>query len=99
MSAGPIVWVICSEIFPLAGRDLGVTFSTASSWVCNAVVGGTFLTMLSTLGKGNTFLFYGGMQFFFIIFFMIFVPETKDVSLEKIEKNLLSGLPLRKIGK
>jgi MFS transporter, SP family, galactose:H+ symporter len=34
----------------------------------------------------------------FIIFFLIFVPETKDVSLEKIEANLLSGLPLRQIG-
>ncbi|MFI0348299.1 MAG: sugar porter family MFS transporter [Chthoniobacterales bacterium] len=99
MSAGPIVWVICSEIFPLSGRDLGITFSTASNWICNAIVAATFLSMLSKWGNGNTFLFYGGIQIFFIIFFMIFVPETKGVSLEKIESNLLSGMPLRKIGK
>jgi hypothetical protein len=30
---------------------------------------------------------------------LIFVPETKGVSLEKIEANLLSGLPLRQIGR
>jgi Sugar (and other) transporter len=41
MSAGPIIWVLCSEIYPLAGRDLGVTFSTATNWIANAIVGMT----------------------------------------------------------
>jgi len=99
MSAGPIIWVICSEIYPLAGRDLGVTFSTATNWIVNAIVGMTFLSMLGTFGEGNTFLLYGGMNVLFIIFFLLFVPETKGVSLEHIERNLMSGLPLRKIGK
>ena len=99
MSAGPIIWVLCAEIFPLSGRDLGVTFSTATNWIVNAIVGGTFLTLLSTLGNGNTFLLYGGLNALFIVFFLLLVPETKGVSLEKIESNLLSGLPLRKIGR
>lgn len=99
MSAGPIIWIICSEIFPLAGRDLGVTFSTSTNWIVNAIVGQTFLTLLDTLGNGNTFLLYGGLNALFIVFFIFFVPETKGVSLEKIERNLLSGLPLRKIGR
>jgi SP family galactose:H+ symporter-like MFS transporter len=91
--------VICSEIFPLSGRDLGITFSTATNWIVNAIVGGTFLTLLSTLGNGNTFLLYGAINVLFIIFFLMLVPETKGVSLEKIESNLLSGLPLKKIGR
>lgn len=99
MSAGPIIWVICSEIYPLAGRDLGVTCSTATNWISNAIVGQTFLTMLATFGGGNTFLLYGGLNVLFIIFFLIFVPETKGISLEHIEKNLMSGLRLRKIGR
>ena len=99
MSAGPIIWVICSEIFPLSGRDLGITFSTATNWIVNAIVGGTFLTLLNTLGNGNTFLLYGALNVLFIIFFLMLVPETKGVSLEKIESNLLSGLPLKKIGR
>ncbi|GAB4180374.1 MAG: sugar porter family MFS transporter [Terrimicrobiaceae bacterium] len=99
MSAGPIIWVICSEIYPLAGRDLGVTFSTATNWIANAIVGMTFLTMLQGLGSGNTFLLYGGLNVLFIIYFLFLVPETKGVSLEKIEANLLSGKPLRKIGR
>ena len=99
MSAGPIVWIICSEIYPLAGRDLGVTFSTATNWITNAIVGMTFLTLLSSLGGGNTFLLYGGMNALFILFFILFVPETKGVSLESIEQKLLGGAPLKKIGR
>jgi MFS transporter, SP family, galactose:H+ symporter len=98
MSAGPIIWIICSEIYPLSGRDLGVTFSTATNWVANAIVGQTFLLLLAGFGNGNTFLLYGGLNVLFIIFFLLFVPETKGVSLEKIEANLLSGLPLKMIG-
>lgn len=99
MSAGPIIWVLCSEIYPLAGRDLGVTFSTGTNWIVNAIVGMTFLSLINGFGPGYTFLLYGGMNVIFIIFFLLLVPETKGVSLEKIESNLLSGLPLRKIGR
>ena len=99
MSAGPIIWILCSEIYPNSGRDLGVTFSTSTNWCVNAIVGQTFLTLLNNLGNGNTFLMYGGLNALFILFFILYVPETKGVSLEKIESNLLSGLPLRKIGR
>ena len=98
MSAGPIIWLLCSEIFPLAGKDLGVTFSTAANWIFNAIVSGSFLTLLHYLGSANTFLLYAGFQAFSWLFFVFFVPETKGVSLEKIEANLFAGLPLRKIG-
>jgi SP family galactose:H+ symporter-like MFS transporter len=76
-----------------------VTFSTTTNWVVNAIVGQTFLTLIHVLGGGNTFLLYGGLNVLFILFFVLFVPETKGVSLEKIERNLMSGLPLRKIGR
>jgi SP family galactose:H+ symporter-like MFS transporter len=99
MSAGPIIWILCAEIFPLAGRDFGITCSTATNWTANAIVGMTFLTMLNTLGPGNTFLLYGALNALFIVFFLAFVPETKGVSLESIEKKLLSGAPLKQIGR
>jgi len=98
MSAGPIIWILCSEIYPNSGRDLGITFSTSTNWFVNAIVGQTFLTLLNTLGNGNTFLMYGGLNALFILFFLLYVPETKGVSLERIEALLLSGVPLRKIG-
>ena len=97
MSAGPIIWVLCSEIYPNSGRDLGVTFSTGTHWIVNAIVGMTFLTLLTHLGPGFTFLLYGGMNVLFIFFFLALVPETKGVSLEQIERNLMSGLAARRI--
>ncbi len=99
MSAGPIIWILCSEIFPNSGRDLGITFSTSTNWIVNAIVGQTFLTLLTTLGNGNTFLMYGGLNALFIVFFLLYVPETKGVSLETIEAKLLAGVPLRQIGR
>ncbi len=98
VSSGPITYVICSEIFPLSGRDLGITFTTVASWLSTAAVGGTFLTMIHHLGSQITFLIYGILQAFFLLFFVYFVPETKGVSLEHLESNLLAGKPLRKIG-
>lgn len=99
MSAGPIIWVICSEIYPLAGRDFGITCSTGTNWIANAVVGMTFLTLISGLGPGYTFLMYGGFNVAFILIFLALVPETKGVSLEHIEQRLLAGKRLRDIGR
>ncbi len=99
MSAGPIIWVICSEIYPLSGRDFGITISTATNWVCNAIIGATFLTLLQVAGPAHTFWLYGGLNVVFIIVLFIFVPETKGVSLEKIEDNLMSGKRLVRIGR
>lgn len=99
MSAGPIIWVLCSEIYPLAGRDIGITVSTATNWFCNAIVGATFLTLLNTIGDDMTFWLYGSLNLIFIFIIFIFSPETKGVSLEKIEKNLFAGKKLRRIGR
>ncbi|MFH1038370.1 MAG: sugar porter family MFS transporter [PVC group bacterium] len=98
-SAGPIIWVICSEIYPLSGRDFGITCSTATNWIANGIVGLTFLSLLQGIGPTATFLLYGGIEVLFIIFFLFWVPETKDVSLEKIAQNLLAGKKLRDIGR
>lgn len=98
MSAGPLIWVLCSEIQPLKGRDFGITCSTATNWIANMIVGATFLTMLHSLGNANTFWVYAGLNLFFIILTLWLVPETKHVSLERIERNLMQGRPLREIG-
>ncbi|HKN04099.1 MAG TPA: sugar porter family MFS transporter [Buttiauxella sp.] len=98
MSAGPLIWVLCSEIQPLKGRDFGITCSTATNWIANMIVGATFLTMLNTLGNANTFWVYAALNLFFIVLTLWLIPETKHVSLEHIERNLMKGRRLREIG-
>ncbi len=76
MSAGPLIWVLCSEIQPLKGRDFGITCSTATNWIANMIVGATFLTMLNTLGNANTFWVYAALNVLFILLTLWLVPET-----------------------
>jgi SP family galactose:H+ symporter-like MFS transporter len=83
---------------PTKGRDFGISVSTLTNWVANFVVGLTFLTMLNSWGSGITFGFYALLNALFFVFTIFFVPETKGVSLEHIEANLMAGKPLRNIG-
>ena len=98
MSAGPVVWMLCSEIQPLKSREFGIACSTMTNWITCAIVGATFLSLIDTLGSANTFWVYAGLNAFVIVLTVAFIPETKGVSLEDIEKNLMSGKKLRNIG-
>ncbi|MCB8883333.1 sugar porter family MFS transporter [Acidisoma cellulosilytica] len=98
MSAGPLIWVLCSEVQPTKGRDFGIAASTLTNWVANFIVGITFLTMLNSFGSGLTFGIYAALNLLFFFFTIFFVPETKGVTLEHIEANLMAGKPLRNIG-
>jgi SP family galactose:H+ symporter-like MFS transporter len=98
MSAGPLIWTLCSEVQPLKGRDFGIGASTLTNWVANGIVGLTFLSLLNGIGHAATFWLYGGLNLVFLIITVMLIPETKGVSLEQIERNLMAGKPLREIG-
>lgn len=55
--------------------------------------------MLNTIGDGNTFWLFGGLNLVFLLLTVALIPETKNITLERIEHHLMSGLPLRKIGR
>ena len=98
-SAGPLIWVLCSEVQPLRGRDFGIACSTFTNWAANFIVGNTFLTLLNTIGNAQTFWLYGALNALFIVVTLALVPETKGVSLESIERKLMGGKRLREIGR
>jgi len=98
MSAGPLVWTLCSEVQPLKGRDFGIGCSTVTNWVANMIVGATFLSLLDGIGRAPTFWLYAGLNLTFILFTFALVPETRGVTLEHIERNLMRGVPLRDLG-
>lgn len=98
MSAGPLIWTVCSEIQPLNGRDFGIGASTFTNWAANWVVGLTYPLLLVGIGYASTFWLYAGFNALFIVLTFWLVPETKGISLEHIERNLMAGKPLRRIG-
>lgn len=98
LSAGPIVWTICAEIQPLQGREFGVSCSTLANWIMNFLVGTYFLFASEMFGTINIFIALAVLNFIFLFFFYYFVPETKNVSLETIEKNLMLGKKLKNLG-
>ncbi|CAK7193230.1 Galactose-proton symporter [Commensalibacter sp. Nvir] len=99
MSAGPVIWLLCAEIQPLKGREFGITCSTFTCHIAGMIVSLTFLSLLSTLGGAHTFYLYALLNTLSFVVVYLFVPETKNISLEHIEKNLMEGKKLRNIGR
>ena len=99
MSAGPLMWVLCAEIQPLGGRDFGIAMSTFTNWMTNLLVGVSFLSLMKAIGTGGTFWLFAGLNALFLLLTILFVPETKGMSLAVIEKRLMQGTKLRKLGR
>lgn len=98
-SWGPVAWVICAEIFPLKGREMGMTVTTIIHWTSAGLVMANALSFMNAFGNASIFFVFGGFCMLAIIFLKCFVPETKGASLEQIEKNLENGVALKDIGK
>ena len=105
MSSGPITWSLCAEIFPLKGRDFGVTISTVVNWVSAALVVQFSLSFMKDANGAPNFVATADLFLFFAIFSTIaivviryFCPETKGISLEAMEENLMNGMKLKDIG-
>ena len=98
-SWGPVVWVLCAEIFPLEEREIGMTITTMVNWTFSGIVLANALTLMKIFGNASIFFLFAGFCFLSLFFLRFFAPETKGVSLEEIEKQLKAGRKLKFIGK
>lgn len=87
MSLGPIGWIIVSEVFPLKIRGIAMSICTVSNFAFNFFVVYSFPILLEKIGGAYTFWGFGIVSFLCILFTYFLVPETKGISLEKIEEN------------
>ena len=88
ISLGAVIWVLISEIFPNNIRSKGQVFGSTTHWVWSALLSWMFPVFIST---GGTFIF----SFFAVMMALSFIfawklPETKNKSLEQIQKELLT---------
>jgi len=98
ISVGPIAWLIIAEIYPLQVRGVAMSLATLSNWAFNFAVSITFLTLVEKLGKAGTFWLYSAIGVAGWIFCRLYIPETKGVALETLEKNLRRGVPTKDLG-
>ncbi|KVI10099.1 hexose carrier protein HEX6 [Cynara cardunculus var. scolymus] len=85
LSWGPLGWLIPSEIFPLEIRSAGQSINVAVGFLFTFIVAQTFLSMLCHL-KSGTFFFFGGWVAVMTVFVYFFLPETKNVPIEKMDR-------------
>jgi hypothetical protein len=82
-SWGPLGVLVPSEIFPLEIRPAGQAISVAVNMLCTFAVAQAFLPMLCHLRSG-LFYFFGGWVLVMTAFVVLFLPETKNVPIEKM---------------
>ncbi|KAI7740462.1 hypothetical protein M8C21_003686 [Ambrosia artemisiifolia] len=85
LSWGPLGWLIPSEIFPLEIRSAGQSITVAVGFLFTFIVAQTFLTMLCHM-KSGTFFFFGGWVAVMTVFVYLFLPETKNVPIETMDR-------------
>lgn len=87
ISQGAVVWVYISEVFSTSIRAKGQSLGTSANWLTNALISGIF-PILAVHFAALPFYFFAGMMAlqFFIVLFMY--PETKDLTLEQMQRKL-----------
>jgi len=88
VSWGPVVWIVCSEIFPLKGREIGMTITTMVNWTFAGILMRYSLSFMESYGKHSLFYLFAAFCALAIVFVAMFVPETKGVTLEELESKL-----------
>jgi sugar porter (SP) family MFS transporter len=85
LGVGGVVWVVIAEIFPNKTRGRAVAAATAVLWVSCFAVSQTF-PLLIEIFKTDVFWIYAAMCLIMFLFVSFVVPETKNKSLEDIER-------------
>ncbi len=86
-SQGAVVWVIINELLPNAVRASGSAFATCMVWVLCLAVSWSFPVVAAKSGA-YAFGFFAAMMVLQFFLLLKFLPETKGISLEELQKRL-----------
>ncbi len=90
LSQGAVIWVFISEIFPNQVRAGGQSLGSFTHWILAAIIANAFPLIAGQLGGGPVFAFFCGMMVLQLLFVWRLMPETKNISLEELEKTLIT---------
>lgn len=91
---GPVPFTYSAEAFPLYIRDLGMGFATATCWFFNFVLAFTWPKLRNAFTVTGAFGWYAAWNVVGFVLVLLFLPETKGLTLEELD-NVFS-VPLRK---
>ncbi|KAH7318320.1 general substrate transporter [Stachybotrys elegans] len=85
---GPCCWILVSEIPTARLRAFNVALGAATQWLFNFIIARTVLTMQQTMGRAGygMFFMFGTFCILMGAFVWFCVPETKGLSLEKMDE-------------
>ncbi|KDP42049.1 hypothetical protein JCGZ_03538 [Jatropha curcas] len=84
-SWGPLGWLVPSEICSLEIRSAGQAINVCVNMFFTFVIGQFFLSMLCHM-KFGLFLFFAGFVILMTLFVFFFLPETKNVPIEEMNR-------------
>ncbi|MCJ1411395.1 hypothetical protein MMC19_005484 [Ptychographa xylographoides] len=82
---GPVPFTYSAEVFPLSHREVGMSWAVATCLFYAAVLSITFPALLKAFGIVGAFGFYAGMNVLALIMIFLWVPETKQRTLEELD--------------
>ncbi|MDR6792897.1 major inositol transporter-like SP family MFS transporter [Pseudarthrobacter oxydans] len=93
---GTCVWLLLSEMFPLAIRGFAMGIAVFALWTVNAAISFLFPIVVESLGSTGTFSLFVLVNIASLAFVTKCVPETKGRSLEELESHFREGaIPAR----
>jgi sugar porter (SP) family MFS transporter len=87
---GAVIWVFISEIFPNHLRASGQAFGSSVHWLLAASIPAMIPYLFNTIGASTVFMIFALMMVGQLVFVWRMMPETKGVSLEELEKQLIN---------
>ncbi|KAH6683384.1 putative polyol transporter 5 [Halenospora varia] len=82
---GPVPFTYSAEVFPLSHREVGMSWAVATNNFWATIVSLTFPRQLNAFGVQGAFGFYAAMNVVALIMIFLFMPETKQRSLEELD--------------
>ncbi len=89
-SQGAVVWVVINELLPNAVRASGAAAACFLMWTLCAAIGWVFPIIAHT-SEAFAFGFFALMMVLQFVLVAKFLPETKGISLEELQKELGAG--------
>ncbi len=82
------IWLLNAEVYPTAIRGKAGSLGTMTHWGLDFVVALTVLTIIGLITETGLFWLYATFSIAGFLFLQRKLPETKNRSLEEIERSL-----------